>query len=41
MVIVIGCGPAGLAVAGALTMAGVPVRVIDRAREVGASWIAH
>jgi putative flavoprotein involved in K+ transport len=41
MVIVIGGGPAGLAAAAALHMAGVPARIYDRATEVGASWMVH
>jgi len=41
MVIVIGAGPAGLAAGATLKAAGVPVQVVDRAAEVGASWMAH
>jgi putative flavoprotein involved in K+ transport len=41
MVLVIGAGPAGLAAGASLKAAGVPVRLVDRAAEVGASWMAH
>jgi putative flavoprotein involved in K+ transport len=41
MVIVIGGGPAGLAVAAACKGVGVGARVVDRGAEVGASWMAH
>lgn len=39
--IVIGAGPAGLAVAACLSRAGVPCTVLERATQVGASWRAH
>lgn len=39
--IVVGGGPAGLAAAAALKMAGVEASVLERAAEVGASWMAH
>ena len=39
--IVIGGGPAGLAVAGALRASGMGVRVLERATEVGAGWAGH
>lgn len=39
-VVVIGGGPAGLATAGALTMRGIPVTVLERA-DVGHSWRGH
>ncbi len=41
MVIVVGGGPGGLAAAAACKAAGVTARVLDRAGEVGASWMAH
>ena len=40
-VIVIGAGPAGLAVAACLTVAGVPVEVLERAAHVGSRWHGH
>ena len=40
-VVVIGAGPAGLGVAGALAQAGVPSLVVDRAEDVGSSWRGH
>lgn len=39
--IVIGAGPAGLAVAATLKLAGVPCVVLERAGEVGAAWRTH
>lgn len=38
---VVGAGPAGLAVAARLHVAGVPAVVVERASEVGASWRAR
>ena len=40
-VLVIGAGPAGLAVAAALRQQGVPAVVLERADDVGASWRRH
>lgn len=40
-VLVIGAGPAGLAVAASLRERGVPVVVLERADAVGASWRRH
>ena len=40
-VIVVGAGPAGLAVAACLTVAGVPVEVLERAAHVGSRWRLH
>jgi len=40
-VLVIGAGPAGLAVAGSLAQMGVRPEVIERCAEVGSSWRAH
>ncbi|MBM6405372.1 NAD(P)/FAD-dependent oxidoreductase [Phycicoccus sp. CSK15P-2] len=40
-VVVVGAGPGGLAVAGALAMRGVDALVVDRADHVGASWRGH
>jgi cation diffusion facilitator CzcD-associated flavoprotein CzcO len=40
-VVVIGAGPAGLAAAGALRLAGIDALVLDRAAEVGSSWRSH
>ncbi|WP_456789206.1 flavin-containing monooxygenase [Cellulomonas sp. P5_C5] len=40
-VLVIGAGPAGLAVAASLKKRGVPVVVLERADDVGASWRRH
>ncbi|KQY21301.1 monooxygenase [Cellulomonas sp. Root485] len=40
-VLVIGAGPAGLAVAASLKKRGVPVLVLERADDVGASWRKH
>ena len=39
--VVIGAGPAGLATAAMLGKRGIETVVLDRAREVGASWRAH
>ena len=39
--VVIGAGPAGLATAAALTRAGRPVAVLERADQVGAAWAAR
>jgi cation diffusion facilitator CzcD-associated flavoprotein CzcO len=39
--LVIGAGPAGLAVSGCLVQRGLRPDVIDRARHVGASWLDH
>jgi indole-3-pyruvate monooxygenase len=39
--VVIGAGPAGLAVAGCLKMRGVSAIVLERAAEIGASWRRH
>jgi putative flavoprotein involved in K+ transport len=40
-VVIVGAGPAGLATAGALRMAGVKALVVDRAEQLGASWRGH
>ena len=40
-VLVIGAGPAGLAVAGCLVQRGLTPRVIDKAEQVAASWRGH
>ena len=40
-VLIIGAGPAGLAVAGALVQRGVQPMVIDQADQVAASWRSH
>jgi len=40
-VLVIGAGPAGLAVAASLKTRGVPVVVLERSDDVGASWRRH
>jgi NADPH-dependent glutamate synthase beta subunit-like oxidoreductase len=40
-VIVIGAGPAGLAAAACLKAGGADPLVVDRAAQVGASWVAH
>lgn len=40
-VVVLGAGPAGLAVAGALRLEGVASTVIDRATSIGSSWRGH
>jgi NADPH-dependent 2,4-dienoyl-CoA reductase/sulfur reductase-like enzyme len=40
-IVVIGAGPAGLAVAATLGRAGLPHLVIERAHDVGASWKRH
>jgi indole-3-pyruvate monooxygenase len=40
-VIIIGAGPAGLAIAASLAQRGMQARVIEGAAEVGASWRAH
>jgi putative flavoprotein involved in K+ transport len=40
-VIVVGAGPAGLATAGALAMAGVGAVVLERAGTIGSSWRGH
>ena len=40
-VVVIGAGPAGLAVAALLAGRGVPVQIIEKARHAGASWHGH
>ena len=40
-VLVVGAGPAGLAVAGCLTRLGVRPEVIERARDVASSWRSH
>jgi indole-3-pyruvate monooxygenase len=39
--VVIGAGPAGLAVSASLRRAGLPHLVVDRAHDVGASWREH
>ena len=39
--LVIGAGPAGLAVSGCLVQRGLRPQVIERARNVGASWLDH
>ena len=41
MIVVVGGGPAGLAAAAALKSAGVASRGLERAGEIGASWMAH
>jgi len=40
-VLIVGTGPAGLAVAGCLRHAAIPFMIIDSATEVGASWRQH
>ncbi len=40
-VIIIGAGPAGLAVAGSLVQRGVQAVVLERAEQVGSSWRSH
>lgn len=40
-ILVIGAGPAGLAVAGALAMRGRHAELIERANDVGAAWRGH
>ena len=40
-IVVIGAGPAGLAVSASLRRAGLPHLVVDRAHDVGASWKQH
>ena len=39
--LVIGAGPAGLAVAGSLTMRGQAATGIEKAPEIGAAWRSH
>src|SRR4051795_4453341 len=39
--VVVGAGPAGLAVAAALSRAGVPSAVLERGRDVGSAWQAR
>jgi indole-3-pyruvate monooxygenase len=39
--LVIGAGPAGLAVAACLKMRGIPFMIVDRASAVGSSWRRH
>jgi cation diffusion facilitator CzcD-associated flavoprotein CzcO len=39
--IIVGAGPAGLAVAACLKQAGIPSVILDRADQVGASWHGH
>jgi len=39
--LIIGAGPAGLAVAGCLAQRGLPSQVIERAEQVAASWRQH
>ena len=40
-VVVVGAGPAGLAVAGCLVQAGIAPVLIEKARSVGSSWSGH
>jgi cation diffusion facilitator CzcD-associated flavoprotein CzcO len=40
-ILIIGAGPAGLAVAGSLAARGVQATVIDKAGDIGASWRGH
>ncbi|MGH2774822.1 MAG: flavin-containing monooxygenase, partial [Actinomycetota bacterium] len=40
-VVIVGGGPAGLAVAAVLKSKGIDALVLDRAQEIGASWKAH
>lgn len=40
-VVIIGAGPAGLAVAACLTRAGVPFTLVDRATDVASAWRTH
>lgn len=39
--IIVGAGPAGLAVAACLKQAGVPFLILEQAREVGSAWRRH
>jgi hypothetical protein len=41
MVVIVGAGPGGLAVAAALGSAGVPATIVERATSVGSSWRGH
>ena len=40
-VVVVGAGPAGLAVAGALRARGVETRILEADKAVGSSWRRH
>lgn len=40
-ILIVGAGPAGLAVAGSLAARGLPATVIEKAGDIGASWRGH
>lgn len=40
-ILIIGAGPAGLAIAGRLRQLSIPFEIIEKSQQVGASWIEH